>query len=501
MHFHPFRTILSFALLVCLILLSRATCVWAAPHSTLQGNGFQPSGYGVAIAQKVSTSTTPQVRDTGHVTVSSDPLTPNNVPALPDNAPALQNVSRIAPPTSTDPSAIGGMADDGATKPDANGAGGTDNYLETVNSQLAIYDRSGNLQYTSTLQQWFGKPSTAPIVDPVVVWDDTGSRFIFSVDLGYELLLSVAQQTNATGNFCNYAFPTPINKGLGADFDKLGVNGTGVYLSANVLDPRSGNQVSNELFFASRTQLETCVQNVSYTTWTGLTNPNGSIASSIVPIVQETGTGTIEYLVNSYPGGACQLTLWTLKTANAQLSNTTISTQCYSPPPSAKQEGSTHLLGTGDCSLTQASYRDGLLTVALPGSYNWGNGGGNVSIVEWFVLAPSMASVAKQGAFGIPGYWLFYPAAVRTSLGHMLFVFNASGPTIYPSIWFMNPTTGTVALAPGNSYYAPPGGSPWGDYNSAWLDMGGSNPDAVWITGEYAQATNSWGTEFGLVTP
>ena len=155
-----------------------------------------------------------------------------------------------------------------------------------------------------------------------------------------------------------------------------------------------------------------------------------------------------------------------------------------------------------DNSLTQASYLSNLLTVAMPSAYNWNDGQGTVTIVEWFVLNVSSASVFKQGAFGSPGYWLFFPAAVRNFNGQMLFVYNICGPSNYPSLAYVNSIpTDTLYLAQGNSYYAPSGGSPWGSYNSAWLDMSGPNPNAVWINGEYAQATNSWGTEFGLVTP
>ena len=156
----------------------------------------------------------------------------------------------------------------------------------------------------------------------------------------------------------------------------------------------------------------------------------------------------------------------------------------------------------GDFSLTQVIFANGLLALANLGSYDWGDGNGPVGIVEWYVLNPNTASVSNQGAFGTPGEWLYYPAAVRNYAGNMLFVYNASGPTTYPSVWYVNQTfTGTTALAQGNTYYAPPGGSPWGDYQSAWLDSNGRSPNSVWITGEYANTTTTWGTEFGLVTP
>ena len=119
----------------------------------------------------------------------------------------------------------------------------------------------------------------------MTTWDNTGSRFIFSVlqTSAKKIWLSVAQQTDATGTYCNYSFPTPA----GHDFDKLGVDSDGIYFSFNVLDPTTGNVVSNELFFAGRVALESC-QAANYTNWTGLTNPDGTIAQAITPARRDT---------------------------------------------------------------------------------------------------------------------------------------------------------------------------------------------------------------------
>lgn len=495
MHFRPFRVLL--ALLIYLIL----TSVSPAPAATLSrhlSDTFQPGGHGFATAYKVSTATIAQLTDTRPET--EPPTVTQSAPAT--TVPALQNVVRVPPPSGTNSSAKEGTDDNGAVHSDANGAGGTDNYLETVNRSFAIYSRSGALQYRTTYTQWFGSLASgiSVIFDPIVIWDALAERFIFIADTGKALLLSVAQQSDATGNFCNYKFPTLT--GLGSDFDKLGMNYYGVYFTTNEL-ASNGTVQSNEVFFASRSQLESCAQKVSYTTWSNLNNADGTIAQAIVPALQYTSSGGNEYLVNSQPGGACLLTLWTLvSNSKPTLSRTFVPTQCYSPPPNARQAGSSATISIDDCSLTFVGYLNGLLTMSMVGSYDWGDGNGPVGIIQWFVLNPGTAQVSKQGAFGTPGYWLFYPAAITNFAGRMLFVYDASGPTIHPSIWYVNQTfTGTQALAQGVSYYGTSGIQPWGDYQSAWVDASGSASNAVWITGQYANATNSWGTKFALVTP
>ena len=507
--FVPLRLLRTVLLLTCLVALASCWSGVAVTRTTTPtmritttpifkgGRIFQPSGQGTALPQMIHTSIQPHGDRVAFVSMSLPPIQAN-VQAS-DSAShrllAPPAVVKVPPPASTDLSAKTGLFQQGG-KPDANGVGGLINYVETTNAGVAIFSRSGAPQMRSTYRSWFGV--TSVFVDPVAMWDDTGGRFIFSVlqVAAQTIWLSVAQQSNALGAYCNYSFPAPP----GHDFDKLGVDSDGVYFGFNVLTPGSDNVVSNELFYASRTTMESC-QATPYTDWVGLTNPDGTLAQAITPARQDGSSSGVEYLVNSYPEGACQLTLWAL-TNSGTLSNTSVPTQCYSSPPNAKQKDSAARIGTGDCSITQASYINGLLTVDTPGAYDWRDGNGPVGIVEWFVLNPSSASVSSQGAFGTPGYWLFYPSAIMTPNGHMLFVYNASGSRIYPSVWYVNQTfTGTMTLANGTGPYTQSEVSPWGDYQSAWPDASGGTANAVWITGEFAKANHVWGTRFDLVTP
>jgi len=498
MHLRLLRTILLYLCLIGLFLLSGVWVVRATSSTKHSGRNFQASGHGIVYPQVINTASLPHIQnaESGNLNTHSTTLD-TQTPVFPSQKlSAPSNVVNVPVATTTDSHAKPGISSQGG-KPDANGTGGVDNYLETVNGEVAIYSRGGTSQLTSSFSSWFHNSSN--YYDPVTTWDNTGSRFIFSVlqTSAKKIWVSVAQQKNARGKYCNYSFPTPS----GHDFDKLGVDSDGIYFGFNILAAGSStNVVSNQLFFASRTLLESC-QTATYTEWTGLTNPDGSIAQAITPARQDSDAGGVEYLINSYPAGACQLTLWTL-TSSANLSNTSVPTQCYSSPTNAKQKGSSALISTGDCSITQASFVNGLLTLDMPGAYDWGDGNGTVSIVQWYVINPSSASVSNQGAFGTPGYWLFYPSAITTSNGNMLFMYNVSGASIYPSVWYVNQTlTGTTALVNGTGPFGTTGVSPWGDYQSAWPDTNAGFPNLVWITGEYAQSTNLWGSKFDLVTP
>jgi hypothetical protein len=497
MNYRSFRSVLLLSILISLVALPGILTARAAAPSKHAGRSFQPVGHGVVVPQRINTANLPQIHASQSTTTSIQQSVPGSGKRA--SVPYPSNVVSVPAPTSSDRSAKVGLSEkSGEGNPDATGAGGIDNYLETVSANLSIYGRGGSQLKTSTYQSWFGVNSI--FYDPMTVWDDTGDRFIFSaLQTGAKSIwISVAQQTSATGSYCNYSFPTLAYH----DFDHLGVDSDGIYFGFNILAPGSKTQVvNNELYYASRTALENC-QTATYTSWTDLTNPDGTIAEAITPAKQDNSTPGFEYLVNSIPAGGCSLTLWTLS-SSGNLSNASIPTQCYSPPPAAPQKGSSALIYTGgDCSITQASLINGQLTVDTPGTYDWGDGNGPVGIVEWFVINPSTASLASQGAFGTPGYSLFYPSTIMTPNGHMLFVYNASGPTIYPSVWYVNQgLTNTTALANGTSYYGTSGVSVWGYYQSAWPDASTVNLNSVWITGEYANGTNTWGTKFGLLTP
>ncbi len=462
----------------------------AASRTPSWGNNIKARGQERVSPRRVSTKTVPQVKDSRHGKVPARPAPGRQHARVP--APSVKRIS-LSKRNLTINTSFEGQSNTGWAPSDSNGAAGLYNYIETVNEQFEIYSRDGTSQYGTSFNAWYGQSGS--LFDPKVIWDDRGERFIFLVDTGSSLLVSVAQQVDGIGNYCSYAFPTLAN--YFADYPQLGVDRDGIYFSANMYPNVNGDPFTSELFFANRGQMESC-QTTQYNFWTNLNNPDGSAAFAIVPAVEHTPAGNVEYLVNSYPGGGCQLTLWQLS-SDGSLSNVTVTTQCYGPPPPAAQVGSSGTIETLDNRLYQASYLDGTLVLSTVGSYDWGDGNGQAGIVEWFEINPSVAQVIQQGAFGAPGYWLFFPAMEQNTMGRVVFVFNTSGPNNDPSIWTVSDCLcDTAALASGSGYYGTNGTARWGDYQSAWLDPKFST-GAVFITGQYANGTNSWSTRIGRI--
>ncbi len=500
----------------CAVLMALTACGihLAAPATGVNASkahdAIQPDGTGVMTPTRVSTRTVPEANLSrigfgGSGQQAGTTSAPPRSTAMPIGPSATQ-VSTIPVPNTTNAQSTNGMSDSGYV-PDPNGAGGPDNYLEMTNKGFSIYTRGGALQYQTTYNNWFSSTggSSASYHEPNVIYDQYGQVFIMNI-VGNGMLISVGQGTNATAsNFCNYQIPKV--SGWGYDFDKIGINGSYVYFTSNLV--AGPGKVNNVLYRVSRTALENC-QPLSYTRWLKLANPDGSVVESLDPAQQDTpSAGGVEFLVDALQYGGCSLTLWTLPNSGTTLSSTSVPTQCYSQPPPSQQLGSSVLLGPGDCSVNHASYINGLLTLDVTSSYNWGDGLGPVGIVQWFVLNPSAATVSSQGAFGAPGYWMLYPSVVRDYNGNLTFVVGASGPNIYPSLWIvrMGSTQGGVAtssqiLAQGQGPYSVAGTSPYADYQSVWLDAQSMTPNAVWVTGAYAApGGNTWMSIFTYLPP
>lgn len=143
MPLRSFRALFLPSILLCLLIVSEVLTVRATPLAMHFRHSFSPSGHGIAFPQVVDIATTPQVQGTGLTSTSL----PSATPGGPERGlasrplPAPQNVVAVPPASGTDPFAKRGISRS-YFKPDANGAGGVDNYLETVNGQIAIYSRT-----------------------------------------------------------------------------------------------------------------------------------------------------------------------------------------------------------------------------------------------------------------------------------------------------------------------------------------------------------------------
>jgi len=153
-----------------------------------------------------------------------------------------QNVNVAAPAASTNFDGIGnGVAgfSVNSAPPDTNGDVGPNHYVQTVNTDFAVYNKSGALVYgpvpINTLWSGFGGGCQSNNDgDPVVVYDRMADRWIisqFSVSsTPYLQCVAVSQTADPTGSWYRYSFSYTNFP----DYPKMGVWPDAYYITFNM---------------------------------------------------------------------------------------------------------------------------------------------------------------------------------------------------------------------------------------------------------------------------
>lgn len=445
---------------------------------------------------------------------------PNSEPTLPTAV--VMPVAPGAAPLTGINSSITGIADTGFVPPDPNGAVGSSDFVETVNQSWQVFDRSGTARsLLTTFASWFN--TSDYLTDPHVVYDRNG-RFVLIDGSDDGIWMSVSQSGNAMGTWCTYHFNGRSNGAWSStqkeDFPVLGVSQNFINVSMNVYD-NSDNFQFSRIFTIDRATAEAC-QTVNWAWWSGMTDPgtgifgtniNANQAFTIAPAEQEDSTGTA-YLVDSYSGGGCHLTLWTMTgqnvlSTNLGLSGQQISTQCYDTPVPAKQKGSTMTVDAWDSRIAQAELRNGVLSASLAGRHDWGCDG-NDDVAFWFNITASSGVVTSQGSFGYPCTHYFFPAMMPLSTGGWVVVYAISSGNDYPGVAALGFTSAGVANSPGLLFGV--GAGPytassdrctncarWGDFQSARVDP--NDGTKAWGVGEWARSGGTWSTAAASISP
>jgi hypothetical protein len=124
--------------------------------------------------------------------------------------------------------------------PDPQGDVGPNHYLQVVNSNFAVYSKTGTTLFGPAELHtiWTGIPapwSGTDDGDPIVVYDQAADRWIisqFSLPSGnYAELVAVSQTGDPTGAWYRYVYTFGNEM---PDYPKFGVWHDGYYLSVNI---------------------------------------------------------------------------------------------------------------------------------------------------------------------------------------------------------------------------------------------------------------------------
>jgi hypothetical protein len=424
--------------------------------------------------------------------------------------------------------------------PDPNGDVGPNHYVETVNTSIGIFDKSGNRLAATTFDQLFSQAATgtpcdsANQGDPVALYDPFGDRYIvtdfawsnFSTGPFYQCMAVSKTGDPVSGGWYFYAWKTETGASL-PDYPKLGVWPDGIYMSANVFASTGSESFQNVQVWAfNRQQMEAGTPGAQGVSFAVPTRVGGTSVFSLLPsnARQVTGAppaGSPNYFSSIY--GSYAIRTWKFHVdwaspANSTFTgptNTAVSTFNVGPSDVPELDGN---------ALDTLSYR-----VMMQNQYTNLNGreslwlthtvgnGASVAQVRWYelpVTGGAIGSVRQQSTWAPDLRNRFMPSLAVDKKGDMAIGYSVSDASMYPALRYsgrlasdplntLTQSEQTIVQGLGFQCCTFSDGSTnnrWGDYSAMTIDPDGCT---FWYTGEYydahptTKAEDDWLTRIG----
>ena len=404
------------------------------------------------------------------------------------------------------------------TPPDTNGAVGDTQYVQWVNGEFAVFDKTaGTLLAGPTegnaLWAGFGGGCEANNDgDPIVQFDKIAQRWVLTqfsfTTLPYTQCVAVSTTSDATGTYNRYAFS--FGDTDFADYPKLGVWPDAYYMSFNLFQDGSNFigadacALDRNAMLAGNTATMVCFQEPLTVASLLPSDMDGTIPPA---------AGEPAFFMNF---GANTIQLWAFHVDFTTQTNSTFTGPTILPVASftarclrscVVQPGTTQKLDAlGDRPMYRLAYRQfpsGVESLTFNHSISTG--------IRWYeVRNPNGApTLYQQGTFGPDTNTRWMASMAMDQAGDMALGYSISSKSIYPSVYI----TGRVASDPlgameGEQVIVSGSGSQtggqnrWGDYSSMSVDP--VDDCTFWYTQEYMQSTGSfnWNTRIAsLIFP
>jgi hypothetical protein len=458
------------------------------------------------------------------------------------SGPTVSSYSNVSP-------SFNGTYQTGLTPPDTTGAIGPDRYIETVNTQYAIYSRAGSQVNSGSLSSLTGISGGLfgySLSDPQMMWDAKTQRFYYSA-VYYDAFLSdnglafgwSKTATPANSNdFCKYYLsfgsdlPDYPKLGDSADFLLYGYN-----LFSDFASTYSGSSFATVNKPPAGSNCASTSTLLAYT-FSALHNSDSSLAATPVPanlVDDANGSGYIVANADlSVTPSADFVSVYKVSTNGFDSSGrpipkregpTTMTVPSYSMPSSAPQKGSSYLLDTldGRFEAAVAAVDPAAGKLALWTAHAVFGGAGVEE--RWYELDPTTSPLAS-GSASDPSLFVWNGAvspdrANNGSTGSfgasMAMSVSTSSTAAYPAIQLVwrkagstqSPLTKLVqATGPNVDFSCSDTGTcRWGDYSGASPDPAATGTvGKVWLGNQYNLANGStsssaWRTWLFGVTP
>jgi hypothetical protein len=405
--------------------------------------------------------------------------------------------------------------------PDTNGAVGTTQYVQTVNTALAVFDKAtgavlhGPVAINTLFQPLGGRCASDNDGDPVVVFDKLAKRWIISqfavTTTPYYQCVAVSQTADATGAYNLYAFSYGS---VFPDYPKMGVWPDAYYISfnmfTNTFQGAKACAYDRNAMLAGAAATQQCFQ----------------LSTSYGGLLPADLDGTTPPPAGS-PGifmarGTSSLYRWLMHVDWATPANTTFSSTPASLPVAsyaAACSGGTCIPQAGvsqkldslaDRLMFRLAYRNlgSYDSVVVTHSVQVGGKGGSKksgnAAVRWYeVRNPRTATaVYQQGTFNPDATFRWMGSIAQDKQGNMALGYSVSSSSIHPGIRYAtraaNDPLGTlqaeVSIVEGTGSQTGSNLARWGDYSAMTVDP--VDDCTFWYTSEYLKADGAfnWST-------
>lgn len=429
------------------------------------------------------------------------------------------------------------------TPPDTTGAIGPSQYIEVVNGEIAMYDRTNLAMIGSavSLDSFTGGTATC---DPQVKFDPQSARWFYlalrcdGTTSANQLYVGWSKATNppdlSATNWCTYAVPSSPTTSLD-DYPKLGLDGGHVIIGSNLYDASGGSssgsfQTAHILVSAKPAAgtISSCPSAPTFTVFGSPSSPlmtsAGNLAFTPEPATVSDGSASPGYVIaadfndSTNDTSGSHLMLWQISDAGgtpALIADGDVPVPSFSVPPNVPQPGTSDTLDSLDGRLTQA------VEAADPNAGGaeaiWTQhtiAGGSGSIVRWYEIMPATMSARQTGSIGDSAGYAFNAAIAPTLNGGAVIDYDTGGAAqtvetkaqsrlpSAPLDAMYDPVTLATSSATDSDFSCPT--CRWGDYAAASVDP--TNPDVVWGSNQVngpAAAGNAaqWATENFALSP
>jgi hypothetical protein len=399
--------------------------------------------------------------------------------------------------------------------PDTTGAVGDTQYVQWVNVDLAVFDKTtgalvhGPVAGNTLFAALGGACATRNDGDPIVQYDKAAQRWVLSQfavpggSAGYWQCVAVSQSSDATGAYNLYAFQYDKFN----DYPKMGVWPDGYYVTFNMFTSTfQGTRVcayDRAKMLAGQAATQQCFQ---------LSSSYGSLLPADLDGSAAPPAGTPNYLVNRLP---TSLGFWKFhvdwgNAANSTLTGpTAIAVAAYNaacgggacvPQPGTNQK----LDSLADRLMFRLAYRNlggierMVVNHAVMVNTTRKPGSGNAAI-RWYEIRGMAATpaVVQQSSFGPDANFRWMGSAAMDKQGNMAVGYSKSSSQLRPSLAYATRLAGdSPGTLSGETTIVNGTGSQlqnlsrWGDYTQMSVDP--VDDCTFWYTGQYLKANGTW---------